>query len=218
MAKGSLYLALTPNPVVNRTCAKSRAGRLPTLGVMTKPAHEADPLEELRSRHNSGEKLKYLFFWGHQARRTGVGPWCFSQWYVAPFDVGGKHYPTAEHFMMERKAALFGDEETGARILQASNPGAAKALGRQVRGFDEAVWLEHRFPIVVRANQAKFTQNPELGQFLTQTGSRILVEASPIDQIWGIGLAQDDERVHNPDQWLGLNLLGFALMRVRNDA
>jgi ribA/ribD-fused uncharacterized protein len=120
--------------------------------------------------------------------------------------------------MMAEKAALFGDRETREQVLQAPNPGAAKALGRQVRGFDEAAWLKHRFSIVVRANKAKFAQNTELGQFLKQTGSRVLVEASPVDRIWGIGLAQDDEKVNNPNLWRGLNLLGFALMRVRDDA
>jgi ribA/ribD-fused uncharacterized protein len=132
--------------------------------------------------------------------------------------VEGQRYPTAEHFMMAEKAALFGDQATRTMVLQAPNPGAAKALGRQVRGFDEATWLENRFSIVARANKAKFAQNPELSLFLKQTGTRVLVEASPIDRIWGIGLAQDDEKVNNPTLWRGLNLLGFALMQVRDDA
>lgn len=173
-------------------------------------------LEALRSRFNAGEKMKYVFFWGHQAGKTGVSASCFSQWYSAPFVVEGQRYPTAEHFMMAEKAALFGDLATRALVLQAPNPGAAKALGRQVRGFDDAVWLENRFAIVVRANEAKFAQSPELKQFLQQTGSRVLVEASPVDRIWGIGLAQDDEKVNNPNLWRGLNLLGFALMQVRD--
>ncbi len=117
--------------------------------------------------------------------------------------------------MMAEKALLFGDHATKAQVLKAPNPGAAKALGRKVRGFDDAVWQQHRFSIVVRANEAKFTQNRQLDQFLQQTGNRILVEASPADRIWGIGLAQDDEKINNPNQWQGLNLLGFALMQVR---
>lgn len=172
-------------------------------------------LEDLRSRFNTGEKLKYVFFWGHQASKNSITAACFSQWYAAPFVIDGQRYPTAEHFMMAEKAALFGDQATRKQVLQAPNPGAAKALGRQVRGFDETTWLEERFAIVTRANGAKFTQNPDLGQFLRQTGSRVLVEASPVDRIWGIGLAQDDEKVSNPNLWRGLNLLGFALMRVR---
>lgn len=174
-------------------------------------------VEDLRYRFNAGENLKYVFFWGHQSNKSQVASTCFSQWYGAPFVVDGNRYPTAEHFMMAEKALLFGDSATRELVLNAPNPGAAKALGRQVRGFDEDTWMEHRFEIVVRANQAKFSQNPELGAFLKQTGSRVLVEASPVDRIWGIGLAQDDEKANNPNQWRGLNLLGFALMRVRDD-
>lgn len=176
-------------------------------------------VQSLRSRFNAGEKMRFVFFWGHQPAKSGIiTASCFSQWYSAPFVVEGQRYPTEEHFMMAEKASLFGDYETKEQIIHAPNPGAAKALGRQVRGFDESVWLEHRFAIVVQANAAKFGQNAELGQFLQQTGDCILVEASPVDKVWGIGLAQDDERVHNPNQWRGLNLLGFALMHVRRDA
>lgn len=185
---------------------------------MSSTSRDSQHLEDLRTRFNAGEKLKCVFFWGHQPSKSGVTASCFSQWYGAPFVVDGQRYPTAEHFMMAEKAALFGDEPTRALVLQAPNPGAAKALGRQVRGFDEATWVENRFSIVVRANAAKFGQNAELGQFLRQTGPRVLVEASPVDRVWGIGLAQDDEKVHNPNLWRGLNLLGFALMQVRDDA
>jgi ribA/ribD-fused uncharacterized protein len=174
-------------------------------------------VENLKSRFNDGEPLKYLFFWGHQPGQNGVSASCFSQWYETSFSVDGQYYPTAEHFMMAEKAALFGDEATRAQVLQAATPGAAKALGRQVSAFDEAVWLQHRYSIVVRANKAKFAQNPELAEFLRQTGERVLVEASPVDRIWGIGLAQDDVRASNPNEWQGLNLLGFALMQVRDE-
>ncbi|HEY5761312.1 MAG TPA: NADAR family protein [Steroidobacter sp.] len=179
-------------------------------------ASDTQYLADLRSRFNAGEVFKYVFFWGHQTNRKEVTATCFSQWYEAAFVVDGERYSTAEHFMMAEKAALFGDQETRAQVLRAPNPGAAKALGRQVQGFDEAVWTAKRFGIVVRANEAKFSQNPELHQFLKTTGSRILVEASPVDKIWGIGLAHDDERAKDPNAWLGLNLLGFALMRVRD--
>jgi hypothetical protein len=179
---------------------------------------DAQFVADLRSRHNAGEKFKYLFFYGHRPAGSGITAACFSQWYAAPFVVDGQRYPTAEHFMMAEKAALFGDHEMRAQVLQAPGPGAAKALGRKVRGFDDATWVANRFSIVVRANSAKFAQNPELGQFLQQTGSRVLVEASPVDRIWGIGMAQDNEKVNNPNLWRGLNLLGFALMQVRESA
>ena len=176
---------------------------------------DSEHLDQLRARFNAGDRLKYVFFWGHQSK-AAIDAACFSQWYAAPFVVDAQRYPTAEHFMMAEKAALFGDEATRQQVLNASNPGAAKALGRQVRHFDEAVWRANRFSIVVRANVAKFSQNAALGRYLQQTGTRILVEASPVDTIWGVGLAQDDEQINDPNAWRGLNLLGFALMQVRD--
>jgi ribA/ribD-fused uncharacterized protein len=172
-------------------------------------------VENLRERFKSGEKLKFIFFWGHQQSRNVVTASCLSQWYAAPFIIGGQRYATAEHFMMAEKAALFGDAATKSEVLRAPTPAAAKALGRKVRGFDQATWVEHRFSIVVKANEAKFTQNAGLLQFLRQTASQVLVEASPVDGIWGIGLAADNEKANNPNLWQGLNLLGFALMQVR---
>lgn len=173
-------------------------------------------VEDLVRRYKAGEKLDYVFFWGHRHSKKGVTASCFSQWYVAPFEVDGQRYQSAEHYMMAEKAALFGDQPTRARIIEATDPNAAKALGRQVQGFDEALWAQERFAIVARANQAKFSQNPQLGAFLQGTGTHIIVEASPVDPVWGIGLAQDDEKAHRPDRWKGLNLLGFALMQVRD--
>lgn len=185
---------------------------------MTSTFRDTQLLDDLRTRFNAGEKLKYVCFWGHQPGKQGVSASCFSQWYEAPFVLDGQRYATAEHYMMAEKAALFGDPTTRALILSAPTPGAAKALGRQVRSFDEETWLAHRYAIVVRANIAKFAQNPALGAFLRNTGTRVLVEASPVDTVWGIGLAQDDAKVNDPNQWRGLNLLGFALMQVRDGA
>ncbi|MFF5207234.1 NADAR family protein [Streptosporangium sp. NPDC000396] len=161
-------------------------------------------------------RLKYLLFWGHRPPRSGgVGAGCLSQWWPAEFTVDGVVYRTAEHFMMAGKARLFGDEETAAAIVSATHPKQAKDLGRRVRGFDEDVWAASRFDIVVHGNLAKFGQNADLGDFLLGTGERVLVEASPVDRVWGIGLAADDERAERPEEWQGLNLLGFALMEVR---
>jgi ribA/ribD-fused uncharacterized protein len=164
----------------------------------------------------AGARPKLLFFWGHQPPRDGaVGKHCFSQWWPAAFAVDGTRYPTAEHFMMAEKARLFGDPEALARILASTAPAAAKRLGRQVRGFDERRWAAARFDIVVRGSVAKFGQSPALGAYLLNTGERVLVEASPRDPIWGIGLAERDPLATQPDRWRGLNLLGFALMEAR---
>ncbi len=183
---------------------------------MTQPA-DTEYLARLRRRHSAGEKLDFLFFWGHRPGR-GVGASCFSQWFEAPFELDGERYPTAEHRMMEAKARLFGDEDTARAVLRAANPGAAKALGRTVRGFDEATWERERFGIVVAANRAKFAQNAALAEFLRKTGRKVLVEASPVDRVWGIGLAAADPAAADPERWQGLNLLGFALMAVRDAA
>lgn len=173
-------------------------------------------LESLQARVARGERPKYLFFWGHQPEADGrIGKSCFSQWFDSPFTLDAIDYPTAEHFMMAEKARLFGDEAVCKRILAARTPAEAKKLGRLISGFDEERWLQARFEIVVKGNLAKFSQNPALREFLLNTGERVLVEASPVDAIWGIGLAADDPRSGNPDQWRGLNLLGFALMAVR---
>ena len=155
-------------------------------------------------------------FWGHKAEaRAPAGKHCLSQWWGARFVVGDHSYMSAEHYMMAEKARLFGDEATRKRILAASNPAAAKRLGREVKGFDEAAWAAARSGIVVAGNVAKFGQNPALADFLRTTGERVLVEASPADRIWGIGLAADHADAENPERWRGLNLLGFALMQAR---
>lgn len=173
-------------------------------------------LEALRDRAASGERFSYLCFWGHRPRADGrASAACFSQWYDAPFVVEDQRYATAEHWMMAEKARLFGDESALARVFAKDDPGAAKAAGRSVRNFDEALWLEHRFGIVVRGNRAKFEQHPALRDFLLGTGRQVLVETSPVDAVWGIGLAGGDPRAQDPASWLGLNLLGFALMAVR---
>lgn len=171
----------------------------------------------LRGRIAAGERFGYLCFWGHRPRADGVpSAACFSQWFPAEFTVHGIRYATAEHWMMAEKARLFDDGLALAQVLAKDDPAAAKAAGRAVRGFDEAVWRRHRFDIVVRGNFAKFEQHPPLRDFLFATGARVLVEASPVDPVWGIGLAAGDPRAQDPMQWQGLNLLGFALMAVRD--
>lgn len=142
-------------------------------------------------------------------------PAIFGQWTASPFELDGQRYLCAEQFMMAEKARLFGDEVTRQKILQSTSPAEHKALGREVAGFDDARWNQCCLEIVVRGNTAKFTQNPEMKAALLATGDKLLVEASPYDRVWGVGLAADDERILDPGQWRGSNLLGEALMAVR---
>lgn len=165
----------------------------------------------------AGGRPKFLFFWGHTPKIDGaVGAWVLSQWYPAPFEVDGVRYLTAEHWMMAEKARLFGDEKVRREILAVHGPADAKAKGRQVKGFSDAVWEARRLEIVVEGNLHKFSRHPSLCEYLLEeTAGQVLVEASPMDRVWGIGLAQDDPRAIKPAQWRGENLLGFALMEAR---
>jgi ribA/ribD-fused uncharacterized protein len=172
-------------------------------------------LGALIEAHERRQRLKWVFFWGHSSPPGNVTKACLSQWYPAPFRVGREEYPTAEHWMMAEKARLFGDDDALKRVFAASHPGEAKRIGREVRGFEEPVWREARYRIVVDGNVLTFAAHPELRDFLLTTGERVLAEASPVDPVWGIGLAADDPRATDPSLWRGSNLLGFALMDVR---
>jgi ribA/ribD-fused uncharacterized protein len=176
-----------------------------------------DDLESLRAAVAAGLRPAFLFFWGHTAKDATIGKHVLSQWWPARFTIDGQTYPTAEHYMMAEKARLFGDDVARAQIIAAQSPAEVKVLGRKVRDFDEERWVEHRFQIAVRGNIAKFGQNPELKDWLVGTAPAVLVEASPVDTVWGIGLAADDKRATDPAKWRGLNLLGSALMKTREE-
>ncbi|MDQ3035474.1 MAG: NADAR family protein [Myxococcota bacterium] len=173
-------------------------------------------LRSLCDAVSAGEEFEYLLFWGHTPKVPRViDATCLSQWYPAPFTVDGVTYATAEHWMMAAKARLFGDDDALARILASTDPREVKALGRAVRGFDTDRWDAHRLPQVVEGNVHKFGQSEPLRSFLLATGDRVLVEASPRDRIWGIGMGASNERARDPREWRGKNLLGFALMEAR---
>lgn len=163
-----------------------------------------------------------IYFWGHTPNPKKITTACLSQWYDCTFKAEILRsqekvvFHTAEQFMMASKALLFDDMETYGKIMNESNPSAYKKLGRLVKNFDPKRWDEVKFDIVVEGNKAKFSQNEELKQFLLSTNDAILVEASPYDRVWGIGIDKDTAIKGGIDQWKGENLLGFALMEVRN--
>jgi ribA/ribD-fused uncharacterized protein len=168
-------------------------------------------------KRSKEETFDYVFFWKETPKEVGkLDHSCLSQWWPATFKIGEQEFPTAEHFMMHSKAVLFKDEEIAEKILQTESCKEVKALGRQVRNFDSELWREHRFAIVLRGNLAKFSQNEELKDFIFSTGDTVIVEASPFDTIWGIGLGEKKARKIPTRDWRGLNLLGFALMRTRS--
>lgn len=175
-------------------------------------------LDWLLNEHQNSDAKKYLFFWGHQPRKDGsIGESCLSQWWETTFEMDGITYSTAEHWMMAEKARLFADEAILNKILVAKSPAEAKELGRNVQNFETSIWDEAKYEIVKKGNLYKFKQNANLETYLLNTNNRVLVEASPVDPIWGIGLAKNHPDAVHPEQWKGLNLLGFALMEVRDE-
>ena len=157
-----------------------------------------------------------IYFWGHTPNPKKMTTACFSQWYDCYFEVDGVQYHTTEQYMMASKALLFGDEEVFQEIMAADNPHDCKKLGRKIRGFEQTLWDARKYDIVVEGNKAKFGQNPDIREFLLSTGNAIIAEATPYDKIWGIGLDREQALKGKVEQWKGENLLGCALMDVRD--
>jgi ribA/ribD-fused uncharacterized protein len=155
------------------------------------------------------ETNEYEFFWSNDSP--------YSQWHKANFKLNNTEYSSAEQFMMAKKAELFGDEEIKKQILSTTNVRKQKELGRQVKNFDESKWNENKIKIVYIANNLKFNQNEELKAELLETQGKYIVEASPVDAIWGIGVAPEDPKRFNRAKWRGQNLLGKILTQLRED-
>ena len=153
------------------------------------------------------ENSRYTYFFGKE------NP--LSNWHPAAFTIKGIEFGNVEQFMMYCKAMLFKDEDTARKILSNSDPKTVKALGRSVKGFDEKIWVSKREIYVEKGCLAKFSQNQDKMDFLLMTEGTFLVEASPYDRIWGVGLAANDPKINDRESWRGLNLLGQVLERVR---
>ena len=148
----------------------------------------------------------YVFFYG------GI----YSQWHHAPMTIDGRVFNCAEQWMMYNKATLFGAVGVALAIMATPRPDEQKALGRKVKGYDDAKWASVAQKIVFDGNLAKFTQHQSLRAQLLATGDALIVECSPTDERWGIGLSVNDPRVWDPRQWRGSNWLGQAIMKVRD--
>ena len=165
----------------------------------------------------TNNKEEYLLFYGHRPSPDGtITESCLSQWYECRFTENGITYHTAEQYMMAGKARLFGDDLAFHRIMNAQSPREYKRIGRTVRNFNESVWQMKRLDIVTAGNLLKFRQNEDMKRFLLGTGNKVLVEASPYDRVWGIGMSAADPDAADPQKWRGHNLLGRTLMLVRD--
>ena len=157
---------------------------------------------------------RFVYFW-KPTKTSNHG--CFSNWWYCKFkDSKGFLYQNTEQYMMAKKAELFGDNETFIQIMSNPNPKSCKNLGRRVKGFDNSIWDNYKYQIVFEGCLLKFSQNPLLREKLLLTGTQLLVEASPYDKIWGIGLTEEQAKQTNPSLWPGQNLLGKCLMEVRS--
>ena len=151
------------------------------------------------------EQERFTYFWR--------GP--FSQWHICKLKVDSVRYTCAEQYMMACKARYFGDQEAEFKIMELKNPRDQKAIGRLVKGFDAAKWNEVAKKFVYEGNLAKFGNNPTMTRYILETGDKEIVEASPYDTIWGIGLGAGDPKRFDKAEWLGTNWLGEVLMDVR---
>ncbi|PQA94734.1 hypothetical protein B0A69_09810 [Chryseobacterium shigense] len=173
-------------------------------------------LQHMMKRFQENQSPEFLFFWGHTVKDQ-ITKSCFSQWFPLQFEENGSIYKTAEHYMMAGKAKLFNDQDILEKIVKTETPDKAKSLGRKVKNFDPKLWDAHKYEIVKNANLLKFSQNSKFKDFLLSTDDKVLIEASPYDRIWGIGMLETDSRAKDPALWNGENLLGFALMEVRDE-
>lgn len=149
---------------------------------------------------------KFVFFW------NGI----YSQWYPCNFTINNITYNCAEQYMMHQKALLFNDSINASLILLSDSPKEQKAIGRTIKNFNIEIWNKYCLSVVYKGTLEKFRQNNNMKIELLATIDRIIVEASPVDNIWGIGLAEDNLNCEDPSKWKGLNLLGNCLMLVRN--
>ncbi len=168
--------------------------------------------DKIRSEIMAGYELgyEYYFFYGEDSP--------FSQWYKCSIVIDDISYTCTEQYMMFCKAILFKDDRTAELILKSGyQPSLHKELGRKIEGFDQNIWDANKRAIVFTGNYYKFIHSDNLSKLLLGTSPKILVEASPIDKIWGIGLSIDDERRFYKEKWEGENLLGYILTEVREE-
>jgi ribA/ribD-fused uncharacterized protein len=175
-------------------------------------------VQDLKKDYVSEKRNEILFFWGHKKSDDGsITKSVFSQWWMSDFTVDIEKYNCMEQYMMAEKARTFKDDEILNMIMKSTSPRDIKAFGRKVKNYNDEIWTKKRYMTVLDGNYAKFSQNEDLKKFLMATENKVIVEASPYDKIWGIGMSVNNEEINNPLKWRGKNLLGFALMEVRDE-
>lgn len=139
-----------------------------------------------------------------------------SNWYTSPFDLQGVHYTSVEQFIMYQKCGTFGDKASALQILDTNDTATQQAIGRKCQGYIDSVWAGMRQTIAIHGLLAKFQQNDDLRQKLLDTQDAFLVECAVSDRTWACGVSLSDDKRKDASNWLGKNILGFALMTVRS--
>jgi len=201
--------------VINKTRSGGAAG-----GTMRRGQAQNQILTQGMDKNFGGVDNDYVMFWQVSknvlaGKSKVIDQSCLSQWYPSEFTIYNITFYNAEQFMMYCKARFFGNYLIATKILETSDPDEIKKLGRQVDPFNPVKWAKVAPTFVEIGNIEKFRQNPLLKNYLMDTGNRVLVEASPYDKEWGIGLTSDDSRATDRSQWAGKNLLGKALEDTR---
>uniref|UniRef100_A0A1I8A8E9 DUF1768 domain-containing protein n=1 Tax=Steinernema glaseri TaxID=37863 RepID=A0A1I8A8E9_9BILA len=165
-------------------------------------------MQHTRTVRGSDGTLYTLFFNGSS---------CFSNFYPCErLEIDGIEYKCTEQYYAHQKAEMFGDEKAAYDILSASHPSEMKRIGRRVKEFKLSEWHEICIEVMAVANMNKFLQNEDLLVELLKTAGSELVECSPNDPFWGIGLAIDDPNVADRSRWRGANWLGQILTKIRD--
>lgn len=154
----------------------------------------------IRCFHNPDEENGYL-----------------SNWYLSNFKIDSTQFSSMEQYMMYKKAIVFNDTKIAKEILETTDVSKIKALGRQVSNYNDTYWNGVRQIIVYKGLLEKFSQNEDLKKKLLDTGDDILAECAVQDKVWGIGISMKDVNRWYMAKWRGENLLGFALMLVREE-
>ncbi|VTU42571.1 MULTISPECIES: NADAR family protein [unclassified Variovorax] len=153
-------------------------------------------------------RTEIVTFWGAQSP--------LSNWNIGKFTSRGIDFNCSEQLMMYRKAELFGDATSMAAILVEPDPREQKALGRAVSGFVKPIWDAASEAVLFEGLFDKFTQVASAHGVLMASEEKLIIEASPTDRLYGVGLAAYDPRILDTETWRGANRLGYLLMRVRS--
>jgi hypothetical protein len=157
--------------------------------------------QEIKTR----ETETHIYFWKNY----------LSQWHMRNFTREGIVFNCCEQFMMYSKAKLFDDKDSMKLIMESDDPYYHKKIGRQVKNYNDDIWKNVSRYVVFVGNLAKFSQNKDLKDKLLSTGKKILVEASPYDKLWGVGLDSWNDNILDEKLWQGQNWLGKELRIVR---